>query len=83
MRTSRKVELLAAAFYAGSFILWTLDEDPESSGFMSAEELTDLVRGMRSVPTFSNWEVYSLALLVVAVGLTFAAVRLRKSSPQD
>ena len=83
MRTSRKVELLAAACYAGSFILWTLDEDPEPPEFLPADEITDLVQEVRSVPTFSSWEVYSMALLVVAVGLTLAAVRLRRSSPQD
>jgi hypothetical protein len=83
-RTFRKVEIVAAAFYAGSFILWALGNSrsskPES---WPGEELADLISGVERTPTFSNWDVSSLALLVVAAGLTIAAVRLRRSSPQD
>ena len=83
VRTFRKVEMAAAAFYAGSFVLWALGNSrsskPES---WPGEQLTDLISGVERTPTFSNWDVSSMALLVVAVGLTIAAVRLRRSSSQ-
>ena len=83
VKTFRKVELAAAAFYAGSFALWALGNHrspkPES---WPGEGLADLISGVERTPTFSNWDVSGMALLVVAVGLTVAAVRLRRSSSQ-
>jgi len=84
VRTFRKVELLAAAFYACSFLLWTLGNasQPPEPAFGPGEELTDSIYVERA-PAVSGLEAACMALLVVAVGLTVAAVRLRRSSPQD
>ena len=86
IRTSRKVEMAAAACYAGSFALWVLGSDyrafePE---FGPEGGLKVVIYEMERASTLmEGWAVGCLALLTVAVGLTFAAIRLRRSSEQN
>ena len=83
MITYRKVEVAAAACYAGSFMLWVLGHEykffePE---FERGREFDALIHEMQLASTLiENWEAAALGLLLVAVGLTVAAIRLRKYS---
>jgi len=69
------VEILAAGLYASSFIIWTLGNNHG----LSEPELKPTVY-IHQAPGLSGWEASSLALLLVAIALTFAAIRLRRSS---
>jgi hypothetical protein len=81
VRAFRKVEMVAAACYAASFLLWTLGHEYK---FFKPE----LARGrefdaaVREAPfaltLMEHWEAAALTLLLVAVGLTAAAIRMRR-----
>ena len=83
IRAFRKVEMVAAACYAGSFLLWTLGHEykffePE---FERGREFDAAIREVQAAALLMRyWEAAALTLLLVAVGLTVAAIRLRKSS---
>jgi hypothetical protein len=83
IRTSRKLEVVAAACYAGSFLIWELGHEykffePE---FERGRELDALIHEIQQASILiENWEAAALGLLLVAVGLTVAAIRIRKSS---
>jgi hypothetical protein len=79
-RTSRKVELVAAGLYALSFVVWTLSDDYGAAELEAELKPTIYIN---QAPGLTAWEVSSLALLVVAVALTVAAVRLRRSERHD
>lgn len=79
LSTSRKVEVLAAALYAGSFVVWTLGdyykrrvpEWEQSFPNSPIAHLNPMLAGLE------GWEAAALVLLLLAVALTVAAVRLR------
>jgi small-conductance mechanosensitive channel len=70
--TARKVEIVAAALYASSFVIWTLSDSYLLSPTMY-ENQTPAVSEL-------GWQAVSLVLLLFAVALTVAAVHLRRSS---
>jgi hypothetical protein len=78
-KTFRKVEMSAAAFYAAAFALWVLGR--EDKAFEPEEGIRCVFCSRETyLSTIDGWVYLCLVLLVIAVGLTIAAVRLRNSS---
>ncbi len=81
-KTFRKVEMAAAALYAGSFALWVSGRDYKA---FEPEGGIRCVLCLRETlfTGIDGWEYLCLFLFIIAVGLTFAAVRLRRSEPHN
>ena len=78
-RARRRVEAAAAAFYAGSFAVWTLGWEYKlfEPGFDPAYAISSCCYGVARYAASSLLEAFCVSLLGLAVCSTVAAVRMR------